>query len=128
MIPVNHMSHQFFLFFFCRARPFKLRKHSQTFPLPYYTNQFMKGFVHIHGGILGTGFNISYLEMTKEQSQSLSQFLSVRQQPWLCARAGPLSSNASSQTCRRTAVIVDPFNLTSKESHMTPLIKILSSQ
>lgn len=33
----------------------------------------MKGFVHIHGGILGTGFNISYLEMTKEQ---VSHFLS----------------------------------------------------
>lgn len=29
--------------------------------LPYNSDQLVKGFVHIHGGILGTGFNICYL-------------------------------------------------------------------
>lgn len=34
--------------------------------LPYNTDKLMKGFVHIHGRILGTSLNIRYLKSKTE--------------------------------------------------------------
>lgn len=42
-------------------------KSSQSYSeLPYNTDKLVKGFVHIHGRILGTSLNIRYLKIKTE--------------------------------------------------------------
>lgn len=56
--------------------------------LPYYTNQFMKGFVHIHWRILGTGFNISYLKKEKKKRKKKNMGLHTHYLVPVCSNYG----------------------------------------